>query len=96
MSRVNFPSTDNYEKWDEWGQAFLRAVNAAFAFGATNIGQVSDFRGTEAPNGWLKCDGTTFSAVGYPELYITLGNSNILPNLTSPHGAGFIVGIKAA
>jgi hypothetical protein len=96
LSRVNFPSTDHYQKWEEWGSAFLRAVSAALSIGATNIGQVSDFRGTKVPDGWLLCDGTSFSRVGYPELYVTLGNSNVLPNLTSAHGAGYIVGIKAA
>lgn len=96
MRQVNYPSADNYDKWDQWAQALLRTLSAGTAVGVTDVGMTTDFRGPKVPEGWLKCDGSLFSKNGYPELYLTLGNSNVLPNLTSPRGAAWIVGIKAA
>lgn len=94
-ARVNWPSTDGYEKWEGWAQSFLRAVQAALATGVIEVGMISDFHGTAVPDGWLLCDGSQFSAQGYPELVRNLG-SNTLPSLTSVRGAGYVVGIKAA
>lgn len=50
-----------------------------------NIHQVGEIRKgiwTTAPNDdWLICDGSTFDASVYPELYTLLGNTNVLPDM---------------
>lgn len=39
-----------------------------------------------SPQGFLKCDGTTFNQATFPDLYRALGNSNQLPNLNGEIG----------
>jgi microcystin-dependent protein len=39
------------------------------------IGTIIDFGGSVAPDGYLLCNGQTFSASEYPELYNVIGNS---------------------
>jgi len=101
---INMPSTDNYRQWEEWGQAMIRTLQSRLATGATEVGQVASFVGNfvgggivhpPLPDGWLLCNGSSFSALGYPELFLVLGG-NTLPLLSSPYGSGFVVGIKAA
>jgi microcystin-dependent protein len=44
------------------------------------IGSVQPFMGTTIPDGWMLCDGSTFSGTTYPELQAVLG-STTLPDL---------------
>lgn len=48
--------------------------------------------GTAVPNGWLAADGSTFSAVAYPQL-AALWASTTMP--ASPGISGFVVIIRA-
>jgi microcystin-dependent protein len=38
-------------------------------------GMITPFAGSAAPTGWLICDGSTFSAITYPQLAAVLGNT---------------------
>ena len=44
------------------------------------IGEVKLFYGNTIPNGWLECNGQTFSQSSYPLLYTYLGNSTTVPD----------------
>lgn len=48
-------------------------VNTNVVFGVP-IGTIIDFAGENPPNGYLYCNGQTFSASEYPELYNVIGN----------------------
>jgi hypothetical protein len=93
---VNFPTPDNYDKWDVWGKAVIKALQILFAYTQviTDITNISSFPSSVTPNGWLKCNGSTFDKFSYPVLFTMLGTTT-LPNLTSPFGAGYTVWIKA-
>ena len=45
------------------------------------VGSIINYWGYTAPAGFLVCNGTSFVAGDYPELYALLGDSNVLPNL---------------
>jgi hypothetical protein len=45
------------------------------------VGAITQWAGPTLPPDALACDGSTFSATDYPELYAALGNSNVLPNI---------------
>ena len=64
----------NGSSWSEWKNAGGDGVP---------IGAVVSFpRAVTNPVGFLRADGSTFSQQTFPDLYRTLGNSNILPDLT--------------
>lgn len=44
------------------------------------VGEVKLFYGNTIPNGWLECNGQTFSQSSYPLLYTYLGNSTKVPD----------------
>jgi Phage Tail Collar Domain len=95
MAQIVFPSPDNYHQWQEWGKAFVRGLQFILAGATTtDVGHVTSFFGTVVPTGYLPCNGQVFDKQSYPALFVHLG-SNTLPNLTSPFGAGYIVGIKS-
>jgi microcystin-dependent protein len=50
---------------------------------AVPVGAVMMWWGTAQPAGgfWLICNGATFSQVTYPDLFVFLGNSNVLPDM---------------
>jgi hypothetical protein len=52
----------------------------AEVFGGNVTGTIIAYYGTSAPNGYLKCDGSSFSPSVYPKLYQVLGKST-LPDL---------------
>jgi len=52
------------------------------------VGTILAYAGSTAPAGWLLCNGATFTATTYPELYILLGNSNTLPDLQKKYLRG--------
>lgn len=64
------------------------------ASGAVPVGAIMAFMGSKAPDGWLLCDGTTFTQGEHPALYEVLGNRTQLPNLSGrfPLGASGTVG----
>jgi hypothetical protein len=97
---INLPSADNYQKWDVWGKALIRSLTVLFSSTQVinDVGKVDSFFGSSVPtNGeWLKCNGTTFDKKSYPVLFAKLGNTTTLPNLTSPFGSNYCVGIRAA
>lgn len=45
------------------------------------VGTIVAYVGTSAPSGWLICDGSSFVAGTYPDLYSFLGNVANTPNL---------------
>lgn len=59
----------------------LQSVAGAIA-GGLPIGTIATFQGEGAPQGWLKCDGSTFDREEYPALYLLLG-SDTLPDITT-------------
>lgn len=96
---VNLPSTDNYQKWDVWGKALVRQLLVLLSYTQVinDVGKVDSFFGATVPihGEWLKCDGSTYNKNAYPVLFTKLGTTT-LPNLTSPYGSSYCVGIRAA
>jgi hypothetical protein len=45
-------------------------------------GAIIAYGSATAPSGFLRCNGTTFSSVSYPELNAVLG-TNVVPNLSN-------------
>ncbi|NBI40147.1 phage tail protein [[Haemophilus] felis] len=77
-------SGETYERWqtasnnNSWS-AWKRTDNQD----GLPIGSVVAFpKEINNPQGFLRCDGTTFAQNTYPDLYRVLGNKNRLPNLT--------------
>lgn len=64
-------------------------INVAQDFGPQiPVGSVIPWMGSgSAPSGWLECNGTSFSASEYPDLFAVLG-STTLPNLVEQHLRG--------
>ncbi|MEM0995447.1 MAG: tail fiber protein [Bacteroidota bacterium] len=56
------------------------------AYNAMPVGTVVSFAGSDAPNGWVLCDGRTIDRTDYPALFDLIGNR--LPDLRSR----FVVG----
>lgn len=79
------------------GRQRLLTVPYAHYSGASSavpVGAIMAFWGSKAPDGWLLCDGTTFTQSEHPALYEVLGNRTQLPNLSGrfPLGASGTVG----
>jgi microcystin-dependent protein len=53
------------------------------------VGMIMPYAGTNIPDGWLLCDGSTFSSTTYPRLYSLLGSSTTLPNLRQKYLLGY-------
>ncbi len=51
------------------------------------VGTILPYAGSTAPDGWLLCDGATFSSSTYPELYSLIG-STTLPDLREKYLRG--------
>jgi microcystin-dependent protein len=62
------------------GQSILSGGNISISY-TMPAGIIVSFVGVIIPSGWLLCNGSTFSRDTYPNLYIMLGNSNVLPDL---------------
>lgn len=94
---VQISNAEAYLKVEQGGTVFSneKLHTVPYAIHAQNgvpTGSILPFIGTssQVPEGWLLCDGSTFTRNVYTEkLYQLLGNSNTLPNL----GASYLRGI---
>ncbi|NBI43473.1 hypothetical protein GVX76_08240 [[Haemophilus] felis] len=69
-----YQTASNSSNWSEWKKRGADGIP---------VGSVVAFpKEITNPQGFLRCDGTTFSQNTYPDLYRVLGNKNRLPNLT--------------
>lgn len=50
-------------------------INQVLALVPVMTGTIIGYGGTEAPNGWLLCDGAEYTASKYPELYAVIGTT---------------------
>ena len=66
----------------------LNRIAGGTLFADMPIGSEIEYAGTTAPTGFLKCDGSTYSQVTYPELYAILGTT------TLPNKSGYIIKAK--
>ena len=58
-----------YKYNGQWVELYIKALDSM------PIGSIIGFAGTDIPNGWLICDGSTLDEETYPELYDALGGS---------------------
>ena len=94
---VQIANTEAYLKVEQSGVVFSneKLQTVPYAIHAQNgvpTGSILPFIGnsSQVPEGWLLCDGSTFSRNAYTEkLYQLLGENNTLPNL----GASYLRGI---
>ncbi len=56
-------------------EAFWKDFLQVFGGGGADLGDLKMRYGTEAPRGWLPCDGSAFSVTTYPLLYAHLGKA---------------------
>lgn len=68
------------QAYDDNGTMKFRQVSGSQALDSLPVGTTIGYSGSVAPNGYLFCDGSTFDAAKYPELYSILG-SDTLPEL---------------
>lgn len=59
----------------------VKAAIQAVADGGYQVGDLRLYAGTDVPDGWFRCDGSTVANMqtNYPKLYAVLG-TNVLPN----------------
>lgn len=59
----------------------IKAAIQAVANVCYQVGDIRLYAGTDVPNGWFRCDGSTVANMqtNYPKLYAVLG-TNVLPN----------------
>ena len=68
------------QAYDDNGTMKFRQVSGSQALDSLPVGTAICYSGSVAPNGYLFCDGSTFDAAKYPELFSKLG-TNVLPEL---------------
>jgi microcystin-dependent protein len=68
---------------EPWKELYIKALDSM------PIGSIIGFAGTDIPNGWLICDGSTLDEETYPELYDALGGSG--STFTLPDCKGRVV-----
>ena len=69
-------------------QNTLHTVVQHIKGGDTPVGTIKYFYGDTIPSGYLECNGATFSASSYPELYDVLG-STTLPDFRECYAVGY-------
>lgn len=70
----------------------LQTTVSRITGGTVPVGNINPFGGSQAPDGWLLCDGTTYSSAKYPELAAVLGVTSaqfVVPDLRGR----FLVGL---
>ena len=95
---VNIPSPDNYDSWDAWARATVRALSALMtSLGIVeDVGKIVSFPNGVTPDGYLRCNGQALNKQTFPALAQLLLPATTVPSLASPYGAGYSVWIKAA
>lgn len=71
------------QAYDDNGTMKFRQVSGSQALDSLPVGTTIGYSGSVAPNGYLFCDGSTFDAAKYPELFSKLG-TNVLPVCSDP------------
>lgn len=71
---------DNAQAAEEAAAEAIEAVEGAW-LAAVPIGNLADFPIDDVPAGYLKCDGSAFDPLVYPDLYTYLG-TDVLPDFT--------------
>lgn len=90
---MSIPNPDMFDDWRDWASAVKQELDKVSAFAPKeSVGRVVNFKSTVG-SGYLLCNGGTFAQNSFPALFQFLG-VNVLPNLASPYGAGYVVGIK--
>lgn len=90
---MSLPNIEMFSEWQDWAAALLQELAKPTAYAPKEpVGKIAIFKAVVGP-GYLLCNGSTFSTESYLTLYQFLG-VNVLPNLTSPFGASYVVGIK--
>ena len=79
-AKVKIPGTD-----DSYWIEFMHFLSGGSSSMGNPVGTIINYYGTTAPNGYLACDGSTFSATAYPLLYALLGKT------TTPDMRGLFV-----
>ena len=65
------------QAYDDNGTMKFRQVSGSQALDSLPVGTAICYSGSVAPNGYLFCDGSTFDAAKYPELYSKLGTDTL-------------------
>lgn len=90
---MNLPDTEMYDDWKDWAAALKQELEKPVSYAPKEaVGRVSDFK-VAVGSGYLLCNGGVFAPETFPALYQFLG-VNVLPNLASTYGIGYVVGIK--
>ena len=71
------------QAYNDNGTMKFRQVSGSQALDSLPVGTSTSYSGSVAPNGYLFCDGSTFDAAKYPELFSKLG-TNVLPVWSDP------------
>ena len=64
-----------------WDGSAWQSMGIAGGGDSIPVGTIVAYYGSTIPDGWLLCNGSTFTQADYPDLYTFLGNSNVLPDL---------------
>ena len=89
----NFPTVGGPP--EEWARSLTNELQRLFdQIQSEPIGALQGFVSGAVPSGWLQCNGAAFNGESYPYL-ARLFPTLILPNITTPFGAGTVVAIRA-
>lgn len=92
---MSLPIYKDYKSVEEWANALTRWLmdNTLDTSAASKlnppIGAVVEYSATPAPDGWLLCNGASYSTDRYPRLSLVLGSAG--PTFTVPNVAGKII-----
>jgi len=90
---TRFPAHEDYSDWRAFADALVNVLSVHLgSIQSVPVGHIVLFGGSATPQGYLKCDGESFSSVTYPALANRLGGT-VTPNLSAP--SGFSYGIRA-
>lgn len=78
LAEMSIPSNWRTDDTDELRNALayaneMQARYKLLAFNPFPVGMIMPFGGVVAPAGYLLCDGSTYSAIDYPELFAQIG-----------------------
>jgi len=89
---TQFPAPETYgNNWREWAEAHTDHLQKHLgSIEEPAVGHIVLYGGATPPTGYLKCDGSSFSAVVYPALMHRLAG-NVLPSLSAPSGFSYAI-----